>query len=79
MHTSAYYLLQNSNFLNCIRRFVRSNERMFEFNQVHLGPSMHVSVVYVGAYTVCVCTCVCSFINMCVRLLLWYVRTCNLF
>ena len=26
MHTSAYYLLQNSNFLNCIQRFVRSNE-----------------------------------------------------
>ena len=26
MHTSAYYLLQNSNFLNCIRRFIRLNE-----------------------------------------------------
>ena len=26
MHISAYYLLQNSNFLNCIRRFIRSNE-----------------------------------------------------
>ena len=26
MHTSAYYLLQNSNFLNCIRRFIRWNE-----------------------------------------------------
>ena len=26
MHTSAYYLSQNSNFLNCIRRFIHSNE-----------------------------------------------------
>ena len=26
MYTSAYYLLQNSNYLNCIRRFVHSNE-----------------------------------------------------
>ena len=26
MHTSAYYLLQNSHYLNCIQRFVCLNE-----------------------------------------------------
>ena len=41
-HTSAYCLLQNSNYLNCIRRFVCSNECSTTLNQVHLGPSTYM-------------------------------------
>ena len=36
-HTSAYYLLQNLNYLNCIQRFVRSFEQIFESSQIHFG------------------------------------------
>ena len=40
MHTSTYYLLQNSNFLNCIWRFVRSNEFSFVQMKVRIQPSL---------------------------------------
>ena len=49
MHISAYYLLQNSNFLNCIRRFIRSNECLnltkFVWALVYAWPEPPVTLI----------------------------------
>jgi len=46
LEINTYFCMQNSNYLNCIQRFIRSFKWMIKFNQVCLGPGMYWTCSY---------------------------------